>query len=126
VGGELRSSGGAGNLFADIPDELHEELFGQLLQRPGCRLERIVSHGHATPEGQWYDQAGEEWVLLLKGAAALEIEGHKTLLELHPGDYLLLSAHQRHRVAWTNTTGETIWLALHLDAEVPVEQPPHD
>jgi len=114
-----RGSGPLGNLLADLPQPLPEELFQTLLERPGCRLERIVSRGHATPQGQWYDQAWDEWVLLFKGAAALEIEGREALLELHPGDHLLLPAHQRHRVAWTDPAGETVWLALHLGTERP-------
>jgi len=114
-----KNGGGAlsGNLFAAIPDVLPEERFEALLKRPGCRLERIISRGHVTPAGQWYDQAWDEWVVLLKGAARLEIEGEEHLLELTPGDYRLLPAHQRHRVVWTAPDGETIWLALHLTAD---------
>lgn len=106
----------AGNLFSGIPARLPGELFEGLLERPGCRLERIVSRGHVTPEGQWYDQAWDEWVVLLKGAAKLEIEGQAELLELKPGDYVLLSAHQRHRVVWTDPVNESVWLALHYGA----------
>jgi cupin 2 domain-containing protein len=111
-------NGEAGNLLAAIPGELPGELFETLLERPGCRVERIVSRAHATPEGQWYDQGWDEWVLLLKGAAALQIDGEASLHELHPGDYLLLPAHRRHRVAWTAAEGDTVWLALHLGDEV--------
>jgi cupin 2 domain-containing protein len=111
------SSATGGNLFSGVPGTLPEELFETLLERPGCRLERIVSRGHATPPGQWYDQREEEWVLLVKGAAALEIEGEGGVRELGPGDYLLLPAHCRHRVAWTSAGEETVWLALNLTAE---------
>lgn len=110
----VRHSAG-GNLFDCIPETLSAEFFETLLERPGCRLERIVSRGHATPAGQWYDQEWDEWVLVIKGKAALEIEGRTELKELHPGDHLLITAHQRHRVAWTDANDETIWLALHLD-----------
>jgi len=48
------------NIFSDIPNELAEELFETLVEKEGCRLERIVSHGHTTPDGQWYDQAWDE------------------------------------------------------------------
>lgn len=105
----------SGNLFAAIPTELPSELFETLLQQPGCRVERIVSRGHKTPEGQWYDQAWDEWVLLIKGKAALAIEGQAEPHRLNPGDYLLLPAHRRHRVLWTDSEGDTIWLALHLN-----------
>lgn len=105
-----------GNLFAGLPEVLPEELFETLLDQPGCRVERIVSRGQSTPAGQWYDQAWDEWVLLLQGAAALQLEGQEGLLELRPGDYLLLPAHCRHRVAWTADGEETLWLALHFSS----------
>ena len=100
------------NLFATIPAELPEELFETLLRGRDFRLERIVSRGHATPEGQWYDQDEHEWVLLVSGAAALEIEGREELRVLAPGDHVLLPARCRHRVAWTAAEEETVWVAL--------------
>jgi cupin 2 domain-containing protein len=80
------------------------------------KLERIVSHGHATPEAGWYDQEQDEWVMLLAGAAGLLIEGEGERA-LAPGDALLLPAHCRHRVTWTAPDQPTVWLALHLAAE---------
>ena len=32
----------------------------------------------------------------------------------HPGDWVILPAHCRHRVAWTDPVRETLWLAVHL------------
>lgn len=104
----------AGNLFNGVPETLPEELFDTLLERPDCRIERIVSRGQSTPAGQWYDQGWDEWVLLLQGRAALQREEQEGLLELGPGDYLFLPAHCRHRVAWTADDEDTVWLALHL------------
>lgn len=66
------------NLFADIPHDLPEELFTTLLQAGGVRIERIVSHGHQSPDGFWYDEPTAEWVIVLKGAAKIELED-KTL-----------------------------------------------
>ncbi len=59
------------NFFADIPEDLPEELFQTLLNGSDFRVERIVSLGHVSPEGFWYDQPTHEWVLLLKGGARL-------------------------------------------------------
>jgi cupin 2 domain-containing protein len=101
------------NLFADIPDELPDELFDTLLNNPAFKLERIVSKGHATAAGQWYNQAEDEWVLLLKGAAGLRLKDRADPVVLKPGDYIHLPAHCRHRVEWTDPDIETIWLALH-------------
>ena len=102
------------NYYQHIPQELGQEWIEILLQRPGVRLERIVSRGQATPEGEWYDQDGDEWVLLLQGAAQLKFADQAQLYPLFPGDYLLIPAHCRHRVEWTSPEEETIWLAIHF------------
>jgi cupin 2 domain-containing protein len=103
------------NLFANIPTELPTELITTLIEANGCRIERIVSHGHASPAGFWYDQDHDEWVAVLKGAARLRIEGQAELLLMNPGDFVHLPAHQRHRVEWTSPDEPTIWLAVHLE-----------
>jgi cupin 2 domain-containing protein len=53
--------------------------------------------------------------VLLQGSAALEFAGQPAPVELAAGDYLLIPAHARHRVAWTDAHQPTIWLALHYD-----------
>lgn len=101
------------NIFSNIPEALPRELFETLLQTDVFTLERIVSKGHATPAGEWYDQARDEWVILLKGSAGLRIEGEAGVITLKPGDHVHLSAHLKHRVEWTAPAEETVWLALH-------------
>ena len=96
------------------PADLNEEYFETLLQQPGIRVERIVSSGQATPAGEWYDQAWDEWVLLLSGEALLQIAGESTPRRLLPGDSIMLPEHCRHRVAWTTSAEQTVWLALHF------------
>ena len=103
------------NLFRDIPCELPAELFTDLLRTDHFRLERIVSVGHVSPEAGWYDQAGQEWVLVLAGAARLEFADGASV-ELGAGDYLNLPAHRKHRVAWTDPSRPTVWLAIHYPA----------
>ena len=103
----------SGNLFADLPDDLPDELFSSLLSAEGVRIERIVSRGHASPPGFWYDQDWAEWVLVLTGSAGREIEGEAAPRRLVPGDHVHLPAHRRHRVAWTDAAGPTVWLAVH-------------
>jgi len=98
------------NLFDDIPKDLPEELLTVLAESDGLKIERIVSDGHASPEGFWYDQEQNEWVLLVSGSAVLEFEEGK--MELNPGDHLLLPAHRRHRVDSTSATEKTIWVAV--------------
>ena len=104
-----------GNLYNRIPDMMSEELFETLLEGPRFQLERIVSSGQATPSGRWYDQDRNEWVVLLSGRAGLLFEGETEITELHPGDYVLIPAHRRHRVEWTDSDEKTMWLALHYE-----------
>lgn len=103
-----------GNLFENIPANLSEERFDTLLEKGDLRLERIVSRGHVTPEGHWYDQPEDEWVTLLRGGATIIIDGREKPVEMKPGDHLLLPAHCRHRVVWTDPEQDTVWLALHF------------
>lgn len=104
-----------GNLRADLPPgRAVKELLTVLLERPDLRIERIVSTGQATPDGQWYDQDTDEFVLVVAGAARLRIEGETEDRQLAAGDWLLLPAHCRHRVTWTRAESPTIWLAVHF------------
>ncbi len=105
------------NLFSGIPGEIPQEVSEILLQASGFRLERIISAGQATPPGQWYDQDTHEWVVLLSGAAGLLFEGEAQVWVMRPGDYVLIPAHCRHRVEWTDPEQKTVWLALHFQDE---------
>jgi cupin 2 domain-containing protein len=102
-----------GNLFDDLPADRSAEHFDVLARLGDGKVERIVTFGQCSAEGFWYDQDQDEWVLLLRGHARLEIEGIPEPVELNPGDYINLSAHTRHRVAWTTPDEPTIWLAIH-------------
>ena len=88
--------------YSDIPDRLPEEIFETLASSGRVRIERIISDSHASPEGFWYDQDENEWVLLLKGSAALRFEGEERSCVLKPGDWVDIPAHVRHRVEWTD------------------------
>lgn len=102
------------NIFDDIPKSLPTELFQTLITTHNVRIERIVSDGHATPVDSWYDQAWDEWVLLLSGSAGIVFEAESQEHKLKAGDYLLIPAGCRHRVAWTDPHVQTVWLALHF------------
>jgi cupin 2 domain-containing protein len=101
------------NLLRDLPARIHEEIFTELLSRPGVRIERIVSTGQATPADRPHRQEHDEWVLLLAGVAGLRIEG-ETERTLRPGDHVLIAAHRSHWVTWTAKDQPTIWLAIHF------------
>jgi cupin 2 domain-containing protein len=103
----------AGNIFDSASRDAPGEQLTALLTTANLRLERIVSHAHASPEGFWYDQEWAEWVIVLKGSAGLQFEGESAPRVLNPGDYVDIPAHARHRVAWTDATEPTVWLTLH-------------
>jgi len=100
------------NLFQDIPSEFRAEFTQRLAGRPGVRVERIVSRGHASPEGFWYDQGETEWVLLVSGAARLRFEENDEQVEMKAGDFIVIPARARHRVEWTSPDEDTVWLAV--------------
>jgi len=104
------------NLIADIPREMPEELVSEILRTDNLRIERIVSQGHASPPGFWYDQETDEWVLLVKGSATLRFADGRTIA-LGPGDHLLIPRHVRHRVDRTDPEEDTVWLAVHFGGD---------
>jgi cupin 2 domain-containing protein len=102
------------NISKNIPDQLPEELIECIFKRDNIQIERIISKGHITPAEQWYDQDGDEWVMLIQGQAIILYEKDHQTFHLNAGDYLLIPAHTRHRVEWTTPGLHTIWLAVHL------------
>src|SRR3989344_2723549 len=122
-----------GNLYEKIPKKLSKELFNTIVLKNNCKIERIISMGHKTPKGKWYNQNKNEFVMILKGSAELlffpdkkypndtkqeilhndtkqEIlhKGHK--IKMKTGDYINIPAHLKHRV--DKTGKKTIWLAV--------------
>lgn len=100
------------NIFASIPTENKEEIFEEILSKDGVKIERIISDGHVTPDGKWYEQKDDEWVMLVQGEAILEFENSKEV-KLFAGDYINIPALKKHRVSWTKPNFKTIWLAVH-------------
>ena len=100
------------NLLRDLPAQVHAEALEVLAESPWVSIERIVSRGHHSPEGFWYDQDRNEWVVLLSGQAGLLFEGEECSRVLEPGDALTIPAHTRHRVEWTAPGQDTVWLAV--------------
>ena len=101
----------SGNLFDALPDNSSKEVFESLLEREGVLIERITSFGQVTPEGEWYDQETDEWVLLAQGKSKLLYDTGEEH-SLTNGDYVFIPRHQKHRVIYTSE--DAIWLAIHL------------
>lgn len=102
------------NIFTAIPELITAELFNTLWQEKNVRIERIVSRGHSTTVNQWYQQAGDEWVLVICGQARLCYELNNQSIDLIAGDYILIPAQTKHRVEWTMPDTDTVWLAVHI------------
>lgn len=99
------------NIFKNIPDKLPSELTEILMSNADIRVERIVSRGHASPPGYWYDQKENEFVVLISGRAKLVFEDKKEVI-LKPGDYINIPPRLKHRVEWTLPEKDTVWLAV--------------
>lgn len=97
----------ATNIFESIPEDLAQECFTTLAQAQSVKIERIVSKGHASRSGDWYDQADNEWLIVIKGQAILSFASESDIY-LDVGDYLNIPARKKHRVKWTPSDVETI------------------
>ena len=99
------------NIF-ELPDRLPlEELFTKLIDNDRILIERVVSTGQVTPEGEWYDQERDEWLIVLQGEGELGYEDGSQI-KLTTGDYLFIPAHQKHRVEHTSAEPPCIWLTI--------------
>jgi cupin 2 domain-containing protein len=101
------------NIFSDIPEQTPKEILETIIKSDQVKIERIISRGQATTDGDWYNQNQNEWVLILKGNAGLLFEDSEEIVIMKTGDYINIPAHKKHRVEWTDPKEETIWLAVH-------------
>lgn len=97
------------NLFS-IPERTPEEFCQLLALSDSCRVERIVSQGHHSPKGFWYDQREDELVCLLSGSALLSFEHCQVFMTA--GDTLFIPAHHKHRVEATGHIPPCVWLCI--------------
>lgn len=84
------------------------EIFDTLLQHKNIKIERIFS-SDKIPD-KVYKQKQDEWVVLLKGHAKLDLDGK--VVEMKAGDYLFIPSGQRHKVL--KTKSGSVWLAIHI------------
>jgi cupin 2 domain-containing protein len=90
-----------------------EELFTELFKNENCVIEKIISTGQSTAEGEWLESEKDEWVILLQGNSELKFYDG-TSKAMKAGDYLLIPAKTKHRVERTSKNPPCIWLAIHI------------
>jgi len=95
------------NIYEYILPKKGEE-FTTLLEHKNIKVVRIVSSDKL--ELKEYIQAEDEWVVLIKGRALLEIEGKKVCLKA--GDTLFIPAGTPHKVLETQL--DSLWIAIHI------------
>lgn len=94
------------NLYT-LPDPASgKESFFPLHQSKGLKIEAIRSR--LSEPGEHYNQEDDEWVVLIRGEASLEVEGK--IYALREGDSLFLPKHTRHQVL--STSDDALWLAV--------------
>lgn len=108
-----------GNFNTNLPDAMRNEVTQKVAALAGGKVvvERIVTEGQASPKGFWYDQAGDEWVMVLAGGAVLEFDEPVGEERLGAGDWVLIPARRRHRVR--SALSGTLWLAVYA---MPISQ----
>jgi cupin 2 domain-containing protein len=78
-----------------------------LAELPGVTIEQILSGRLNEPVS--FEQAHDEWVVVIEGGARLIVDG--TEIDLDAGDWLLVPAGCSHTVV--ETRPGTSWLAVH-------------
>lgn len=96
------------NLFADSAAPPDGERFESLLSCRNVVIERIVSSDRVTPAEAVQEQ--DEWVVLLRGEATLDLAGEA--VDLHAGDHIFLPSGTPHAVM--RTSDGALWLAVHV------------
>ncbi|MGR5528070.1 cupin domain-containing protein [Vibrio alfacsensis] len=99
------------NIYSDIPNHIPDEILEDIISTNHIRIERILSHGHRSPEVGWYDQAEHEWVIVLKGEGVIEFENGQ-VHTLSEGDFINIKAGIKHKVLSTSPDEVTVWLAV--------------
>lgn len=97
------------NFFKDIPVNAKNEITEIMAMKGAMRIERIVSTGQTSPEGFFYDQDADEFVILLKGRAVMSFS-NGSKITLNEGDFMNIPKNLKHRVDFTEDP--TIWLAV--------------
>ena len=88
--------------------EIDNEIFKIILKHKNIEIKKIISNTIKT--SKTFIQKEDEFVILLKGCAKIEINGE--IKKLKAGDYLFIPANTPHTLIKTKKTA--IWLAIHI------------
>ena len=97
-----------GNVFEDCSPPTTGERVDVLLAHKNLVVERIVSSAKITPNTSVQPQ--DEWVVLVRGEAEIEVAGAAVVLKC--GDHLFLPSGTVHTVK--SASEGAMWLAVHL------------
>lgn len=100
------------NIYNGFDDSVKKEAEEILFTADNARLVRIKSVGHTSPEGFWYEQEEDEWVMVAGGVGEIEWSGGEKV-RLEAGDCLFIPAFKKHRVSYTSDDPPCIWLAVY-------------
>jgi cupin 2 domain-containing protein len=89
------------------------ERIEEVLRVGNVMVEQILSGAVEAPLD--YLQEQDEWVVVLAGAAVLEVGGQR--VDLASGDWVLLPANVHHRLV--SVDPGTNWLGVHVHPEPP-------
>jgi len=97
------------NLFEiETLPKIDNEIFTTLLKKENIEIKKIVSNTLKTP--QIFESNKDEFVILLKGCAKIEINGE--IKKLKTGDTLFIPANTTHTLLKTKKVA--IWLAIYF------------
>ena len=94
------------NIYEMDEPSKESETFATLLETSTLKIEAIRSR--LTLPGKEYYQEEDEWVILVRGTAALEIEGNVRLLR--EGESVFIKRHTSHRVL--QTSDDALWIGV--------------
>ncbi|MDO5725658.1 MAG: cupin domain-containing protein [Tissierellia bacterium] len=95
------------NLYDEIEVLAGEERVSKLFENEKILIEKINSN--CAPSGP-YNQEQDEWIVLIRGAAVIELEGEKIALE--KGDSFFIAKNRAHKVL--KTTDDALWLTVFI------------
>lgn len=97
------------DFFQNLPDASVEEKIEIIAQTENITIERIVSHGQSS---EWFDQDETEFCTVLAGSAKIQFNDDPEPALMKPGSWVIIPAHCRHKVTWTEPDVNTVWIAF--------------